>query len=136
MIFRSDPLLAAVRMLPCARCGRIGCTQAAHSNQLRFGKGKGIKASDAAVMALCAGLGSARCHEAHDQGGRLSKVEWWELEYFLIAKTLMRLVRCGVLVGSTELLRALPPIETCSEALCIALVEHIEAGRLTVTQNA
>jgi hypothetical protein len=123
-------------MLPCARCGRIGCTQAAHSNQLRFGKGKGIKASDAAVMALCAGLGSARCHEAHDQGGHLAKVDWWALEYLLIAKTLLTLIRRGVLAGSPEILRALPPIETCSEALCIALVEHIEAGRLKVVKHA
>lgn len=136
MIFRSEPLLAAVRALPCARCGRQGCCQAAHSNQLRFGKGKGIKASDAAVMALCAGHGSAHCHEAHDQGGQLSKVDWWALEYFLIAKTLMRLVRRGVLAGGPEIIRALPPIETCSEALCIALVEHIEAGRLKVVQHA
>lgn len=136
MTFRSEPLLAAVRGLPCMRCGGCHRTQAAHSNQLRFGKGKGIKASDAAIMALCTGLNAAGCHEKHDQGGQLGKLEWWALEYLLIAKTLMALIRSGAIAGSPEIVRALPPIDTCSEALAVALVEHIEAGRIKVTKHA
>jgi hypothetical protein len=68
----------------------------------------------------------------HDLGGTRTKGEWWAFVYRLIAKTLMQLVRCSVLSGSPDILRALPPIETCSEALSVALIEHIEAGRLKV----
>jgi hypothetical protein len=49
---------------------------AAHSNQLRDGKGRGIKAHDYRIAALCFG-----CHADLDQGAKLSKaerVEMWE----------------------------------------------------------
>jgi hypothetical protein len=49
---------------------------AAHSNQLRDGKGRGIKAHDYRIAALCFG-----CHSELDQGQKLSKsqrVEMWE----------------------------------------------------------
>ena len=49
---------------------------AAHSNQLRDGKGKGIKAHDYRIAALC-----FTCHSDLDQGSRMSKqerVEMWE----------------------------------------------------------
>jgi hypothetical protein len=49
---------------------------AAHSNQLRDGKGRGLKASDAMIAALC-----YHCHMELDQGKNLSKherVEMWE----------------------------------------------------------
>ena len=49
---------------------------AAHSNQLRDGKGKGIKAHDYRIASLC-----FRCHADLDQGSRMSKqerVEMWE----------------------------------------------------------
>lgn len=136
MTFRSPALLAAVRLLPCMCCSRIGRTQPAHSNQLRFGKGRSMKASDAAIMALCTGTAAAGCHEKHDQGGVRTKLEWWAFEYLLIAKTLMQLIRRGVLTGTADVLRTLPDIETCSEALTVALVEHIEAGRLKVNCHA
>jgi hypothetical protein len=53
-----------------------GTVVAAHSNQLRDGKGRGIKANDYRVAALC-----YRCHMELDQGKDLSKlerVEMWE----------------------------------------------------------
>ena len=53
--------LAAIRKLPCVRCGNPN-SQAAHSNSSRDGKGRGIKASDAFVIPLC-----AICHAAFDQ---------------------------------------------------------------------
>ena len=40
------------------------------SNQLRDGKGKGIKAHDYRIAALC-----HRCHHEIDQGAKLSKTE-------------------------------------------------------------
>lgn len=57
--------------MPCQHCGiDDGTTVAAHSNQLRDGKGKGIKAHDYHVAALC-----FRCHADIDQGSILSKAE-------------------------------------------------------------
>ena len=57
---RSPKRLAEIRKLPCVRCGNPN-SQAAHSNSAKHGKGRGIKASDAFVMPLC-----ATCHAAFD----------------------------------------------------------------------
>ena len=49
---------------------------AAHSNQLRDGKGRGMKAHDYRIAALC-----YRCHMELDQGTKMTKaerVEFWE----------------------------------------------------------
>ena len=58
-------------------CGvRDGTVCAAHSNQLRDGKGRSIKAHDYRIAALC-----FRCHSLCDQGKDLSKEErlaMWE----------------------------------------------------------
>lgn len=58
---RSPKRLAEIRKLPCVRCGNPH-SQAAHSNSSRDGKGRGIKASDAFVIPLC-----AICHAAFDR---------------------------------------------------------------------
>ena len=58
---RSPKRLAEIRKLPCVRCGNPN-SQAAHSNSSRDGKGRGIKASDAFVIPLC-----AICHAAFDR---------------------------------------------------------------------
>ena len=58
---RSPKRLAEIRKLPCVRCGNPN-SQAAHSNSSRDGKGRGIKASDAFVISLC-----ATCHAAFDR---------------------------------------------------------------------
>ena len=58
-------------------CGaQDGTVVAAHSNQLRDGKGRGLKAHDYRIAALC-----YRCHMNLDQGKDLTKeqrVELWE----------------------------------------------------------
>ena len=76
-MYRNKQLLELVRVTPCQNCGlQDGTVVAAHSNQLRDGKGRGIKAHDFRVAALC-----YRCHSELDQGNRLSKeerVEMWE----------------------------------------------------------
>lgn len=76
-MYRNDKLLKACRELACQHCGaRDGTVVAAHSNQLRDGKGRGIKAHDYRVAALC-----YRCHMELDQGASMSKaerVEMWE----------------------------------------------------------
>jgi len=69
--------LDVLRQSPCQECGRAdGTIVAAHSNQLRDGKGRGIKAHDYRVAALC-----YSCHMEIDQGKSLSKaerIEIWE----------------------------------------------------------
>ena len=76
-MYRDKHLLEAVRELPCMHCGiQDGTVVAAHSNQLRDGKGKGIKAHDFRIAALC-----FKCHHELDQGSRLTKQErlnMWE----------------------------------------------------------
>lgn len=61
---RSKQILEACRSMACQHCGaRDGTVVAAHSNQAKHGKGRGIKASDQFVAALC-----FRCHQEVDQG--------------------------------------------------------------------
>ena len=63
-MYRNQKLLEAVRDFPCQICGaEDGTVVAAHSNQMRHGKGRGIKAHDYAIAALC-----YRCHMEIDQG--------------------------------------------------------------------
>ena len=77
MVYRNKKLLEILRQSPCQACGREdGTVLAAHSNQLRDGKGRGIKADDHRTAALC-----YTCHMELDQGKSLSKaerVEMWE----------------------------------------------------------
>lgn len=77
MNYRNKKLLEIVRELPCAHCGiEDGTVVAAHSNQIRDGKGKGIKAHDWAIAALC-----HQCHHELDQGAALAKFQrhqMWE----------------------------------------------------------
>ncbi len=49
---RDSKRLAAVRLLPCVRCGHPN-SQAAHSNSAKHGKGRSIKASDEFTIPLC-----------------------------------------------------------------------------------
>ena len=76
-MYRNKKLLEILRQSPCQECGREdGTVVAAHSNQLRDGKGRGIKAYDYRVAALC-----YSCHMELDQGKSLSKaerIEIWE----------------------------------------------------------
>jgi hypothetical protein len=76
-MYRNRKLLDILRESPCQECGRKdGTIVAAHSNQLRDGKGRGIKAHDYRVAALC-----YSCHMEIDQGTKLSKserVDIWE----------------------------------------------------------
>jgi len=92
MAYRNKKLLEAVRGLACVNCGAHG-THAAHSNQIEHGKGTGIKASDAAIQALC-----PVCHAELDNGKEMSKAERREFTYRSIANTLIQLIEQGKLV--------------------------------------
>ena len=58
---RDSKRLAAVRLLPCVRCGNPN-SQAAHSNSAKHGKGRSIKSSDLFTVPLC-----FKCHAAFDR---------------------------------------------------------------------
>ena len=79
-MYRNAKLLVACRQLPCQLCEiEDGTVIAAHSNQLADGKGRGIKASDYRVAALC-----FSCHMDLDQGNKLTKDqrrEFWEMAH-------------------------------------------------------
>jgi hypothetical protein len=79
-MYRNPKLLKAVATIPCQNCGLDdGTTVAAHSNQLRDGKGRGLKAHDYRVATLC-----FKCHAELDQGNTWSKaerIEMWESAY-------------------------------------------------------
>lgn len=93
MTFRSRPLLNACRELACANCGaEDGTVVAAHSNSLADGKGRGLKASDAAVAALC-----YRCHCELDSGKSMSRDERREMWLSAHVKTLRELIERGIL---------------------------------------
>jgi len=71
LVYRNKKLLEVVRDAPCMNCGaQDGTVVAAHSNSLADGKGKGIKASDFKIAALC-----FRCHHELDQGTKMNKQE-------------------------------------------------------------
>jgi hypothetical protein len=76
-MYRNEKLLKAFRDCPCQHCGaQDGTVVAAHSNQLIDGKGRGLKAHDYRIAALC-----FRCHAELDQGTKMSKqerVNMWE----------------------------------------------------------
>jgi len=70
-MYRNKRLLEIVRQSPCQHCEtRDGTVVAAHSNQLRDGKGRSIKAHDYRIAALC-----FTCHTELDQGHKLTKEE-------------------------------------------------------------
>ncbi len=80
---RDKAHLKRVASLPCQLCGLDGQTQAAHSNQAKHGKGRGLKASDEFTAALCQG-----CHSQIDQGKDLSKQARMDLWEFAFKNTL------------------------------------------------
>lgn len=64
-LFRSEDYRRLVAALPCANCGAVGRSQAAHINE---GKGMGMKASDEWTFPLCADAPLFQgCHSAYDQ---------------------------------------------------------------------
>ena len=75
MIYRNKRLLELLREAPCQVCGiQDGTVVAAHSNQLRDGKGRSIKAHDFRCASMC-----YTCHARCDQGADLSKAERLEM---------------------------------------------------------
>jgi hypothetical protein len=88
---RSPALLAAVRTLPCQVTGKVGETEAAHSNWPQHGKAGRIKADDNRVAAMCRDI-----HRELDQGRKWSAEErqniWWDAH----CKTVRELIARGL----------------------------------------
>ena len=85
---RSKKLLKLVANLDCQACGSGNMVQAAHTNW-GGGKGRGVKADDNLVAALCLG-----CHYAIDQGKDLSRQERQEMWLKAHHKTIDALRDC------------------------------------------
>jgi hypothetical protein len=101
---RSPRLLRAVATIPCQHCGLVGQTQAAHSNESRHGKGRGIKASDQYVAALC-----VSCHSMLDQGPSLTRLER-RVMWFLAHQRTVRELLCRELWPASV---PVPDVEAC-----------------------
>lgn len=86
---RSKKLLRLVASLDCQLCGSGHFVQAAHTNW-GGGKGRGIKADDNLVAALC-----MSCHHDIDQGAQWSKKERQQAWYVAHMKTVQYLVDSG-----------------------------------------
>ena len=68
--------LAAIRKLPCVRCGKPAPSEACHANWSECGKSMGKKASDEFTISLC-----RACHSDFDQYktmGREESKEWFD----------------------------------------------------------
>ena len=98
-MYRNKKLLEVARLLPCQHCGiEDGTVVAAHSNQLRDGKGRGLKASDFRIASLC-----FRCHAEADTSSTLTKVariEMWEQAH---RATIGELFEQGLVVVNSKL---------------------------------
>ena len=98
-MYRNKKLLEVARLLPCQICGiEDGTVVAAHSNQLRDGKGRGLKSSDFRIASLC-----FRCHAEADTSSTLTKVariEMWEQAH---RATIGELFERGLVVVNSKL---------------------------------
>ncbi len=93
MTYRNKKLLEACRLIECQRCRTDdGTVVGAHSNQLRDGKGRGIKSKDSAIASLC-----YACHMEIDQGKGMSKQERHEAWDEAHRGTMQTLVERGIL---------------------------------------
>lgn len=87
---RSKVLLKTVASLDCQSCDSPYMVQAAHTNW-GHGKGRGIKADDNMVAALC-----LKCHYEVDQGKNLSREERQALWLGAHKRTVQTLISRGL----------------------------------------
>lgn len=87
MSYRNPKLTRLAKGQPCVSCGaQDGTVIWAHSNLLEHGKGKGIKAHDAAGMFLC-----HKCHSALDHGHDMTRAEKREFTMQMIVRSHLKL---------------------------------------------
>lgn len=94
-MWRSEKYRRLIATLPCVNCGLEGSTQAAHIN---FGKGFGLKTSDATCVPLCADRpGTRGCHSTYDSGKDLTRDERRLLALEWLSKTHIQMIEEGAL---------------------------------------
>lgn len=94
MTFRSQKLLRSANGQPCAYCGQIGTTIAAHVRSVELGSGVALKAPDFFVADLC-----YDCHNQVDgRAGKLSREERMDLWTRAYLRTVARWFAQGVVV--------------------------------------
>lgn len=94
MSFRSPKLLRSAEGQPCVLCGSIGTTVSAHCNMPEYGKGVGIKCSDALTAQVC-----QYHHDLIDgRTGKLNKEEKREMWTRAFILTVKRLFDQGVVM--------------------------------------
>lgn len=117
--YRNPELLAMVRELSCVHCGSYP-VQAAHSNRLIHGKGRGIKASDAAIMALCSDE-----HNRIDNGTVYSKDDLQVLQDGYIIKTYIALWHAGKITIPHHIWQ-----HEGNDKIALEMIAAMEAGTL------
>lgn len=100
---RSEKLLRLVASLNCQWCNSHTMIQAAHSNW-GHGKGRGIKADDNQVAALC-----LKCHYEIDQGKNLSREERQKMWTVAHSRTVDTLLARGEWPAGVPLPQKNPP---------------------------
>jgi hypothetical protein len=89
---RSPALLRNAREIPCQHCGiDDGTVVAAHANSAKFGKGRGVKASDQYIAALC-----YKDHMELDQGSKMTKAEREQMWQAAHEKTVTKMMELGL----------------------------------------
>lgn len=93
-VYRNAELSAAIASIGvCQICGAVTDTTHCHSNQSRYGKGKSLKASDAAQWCGC-----SACHISMDQGS-IRRAVSVEMEERAILKTYRAMCELGWIGG-------------------------------------
>lgn len=84
---RDNDRLKAIRKMICCECGADAPSQAAHSNFMCHGKGRGIKADDKYTIPLC-----VTCHQRLDQNlsqqTRQQQLDWFNAKHKWINEVL------------------------------------------------
>jgi hypothetical protein len=90
---RSDTYRRLVAAMPCARCGAVGRSQAAHADE---GKGLGIKTDDRTCYPLCCTTpGRVGCHDIIGGSGSMTRDERRVTEQAYGAMTRARITADG-----------------------------------------
>ena len=71
---RDAKRLAAIRKLPCVKCGKPAPSEACHANWSEYGKSMGKKASDEYTIPMC-----RACHKSMDLYEGISRQEAKEM---------------------------------------------------------
>lgn len=106
-------------------------SQAAHSNLIRHGKGRGLKANDAATFPLCCTrIGDVGCHVRHDQLIGMSRDEADRRTDSYIQQTILKLLTMKKLTGSKDVLAEIKLIGYSDELTVDHLIGLMESGEL------